>query len=178
MSDISALSNQYDQLVATSEKINNSVIVFKKQNLLKDTDNKKNYPKLSISQEEIIQASTVLSLFLDNVFRVLSNEPLVESEFMPLTVIDDYKKRLNKNAYLDEDLKRLQHHLNEKQPVTEGDLKAMDILVTTLDTERNNLFRKLRTDRRTLFLKCSHGSEVMILILRSTNHFWQRPLIY
>jgi|SRR5579871_996923 len=147
MSDISALSNQYDQLVDTSEKINNSVITFKKQNLLQDAVSKKKYPNLKVSPEEIAQASSFLLLFLVNVFDLLRDEPNAEEKFMPLTVMDDYKTRLRKNVYLDEDLKRLQKNIQEKQQVTDDDLNAMDFLVTTLDTERNNLFRKLKTAR-------------------------------
>lgn len=148
MSDISALSNQYDQLVETSEKINNSVIVFKKQNLLQDATSKNKYPNLKVTSEEITEANIILSLFLISVFDLTDNQQTVEKEFMPEAVKDDYKARLRRNtAYLDEDLKKLQKHLTEKQPVTDNDLQVMDILVTTLDTERNSLFRKLRTAR-------------------------------
>jgi hypothetical protein len=148
MSDISSLSNQYDQLVATSEKINNSVVVFRKENLLQDAANKKLYPKLSVSKDEIEMASKILLLFIVNVFHLFDDKSTTEGEFMPLTVREDFKKRLlDSNAFMDEDLRRLEKHLKEKQPVTENDLQAMDILVSTLDTERNNLFRKLRTAR-------------------------------
>jgi len=147
MSDISALSNQYDQLVDISDKINNSVIALKKQTLLRDATSKTKYPNLKISSEEVSQANTNLLVFLVNVFDLLHNDTIAEKKFMPLTVMDDYKARLRKNVYLDEDLKRLQKHLQEKQPVTDDDLKAMDFLVATLDTERNNLFRKLKTAR-------------------------------
>ncbi len=148
MSDISALSNQYDQLVETSEKINNSVIVFKKQNLLQDLASKQRYPNLKVTPEEIMEANTILSLFLVSVFDFADNQQTVVKEFMPEDVKDDYKLRLRRNtAYLDEDLKKLKKHLSDKQPVTDNDLQVMDILVTTLDTERNSLFRKLRTAR-------------------------------
>lgn len=147
MSDISALSNQYDQLVDISEKINNSVIVFKKQNLLQDGTSRTKYPNLKISSEEIAQASSNLLGFLVNIFDLLHDDTIAEKKFIPLTIMDDYKARLRKNVYLDEDLKRLHKHLEERQAVTEADLQAMDFLVATLDTERNNLFRKLKTAR-------------------------------
>lgn len=148
MSDISALSNQYDQLVDTSEKINNSVIVFKKQNLLQDATNTNKYPNLKLSAEEITEACTLLLLFLANIFENLGDQKEPKEEFMPVTIKDDYKEKLRKNAaYFDEDLKKLHRHLQNQQPVTESDLKVMEMLVTTLDTERNNLFRKLRTAR-------------------------------
>ena len=126
MSDISALSNQYDQLVDISEKINNSVIVFKKQTLLQDATSRTKYPNLKISSDEIAQASDNLLVFLLNVFDLLHDDTIAEKKFIPLTVMDDYKARLRKNVYLDEDLKRLQKHLQEKQTVTEADLQAMD----------------------------------------------------
>lgn len=148
MSDISALSNQYDQLVETSEKINNSVIVFKKQSLLQDATSKQRYPNLKVTPEEIMEANTILSLFLISVFDFADKQQPVAKEFMPEAVKDDYKIKLRRNtAYLDEDLKKLQKNLSDKQPVTDNDLQVMDILVTTLDTERNSLFRKLRTAR-------------------------------
>jgi hypothetical protein len=147
MSDISALSNQYDQLVDISEKINNSVIVFKKQNLLRDAISRTKYPNLKISADEISQANSNLLSFLVNIFDLLHDDTISEKKFIPLTILDDYKARLRKNVYLDEDLKRLHKHLEEKQFVTEADLQAMDFLVATLDTERNNLFRKLKTAR-------------------------------
>jgi hypothetical protein len=148
MSDISALSNQYDQLVGTSEKVNDSVVVFKKQSLLQDAAARRNYPNLKISGEELAAANAVLLLFLADVFEKPDNATEGKEEFMPEAVKDDYKDKLKRNAaYLDEDLKRLHRRLQERQAVTDSDLKLMDMLVTALDTERNNLFRKLRTAR-------------------------------
>lgn len=148
MSDISALSNQYDQLVGTSEKVNDSVVVFKKQSLLQDAAARRNYPNLKISGEELAAASAMLLLFLADVFEQPDNAREGKEAFMPAAVKDDYKDKLKRNAaYLDEDLKRLYRRLQERQAVTESDLKLMDMLVTALDTERNNLFRKLRTAR-------------------------------
>jgi len=148
MSDISALSNQYDQLVGTSEKVNDSVVVFKKQSLLQDAAARRNYPSLKISGEELAAASALLLLFLAEVFEQPDNARVGKEAFMPAAVKDDYKDKLRRNAaYLDEDLKRLHRRLQEQQAVTDSDLKLMDMLVTALDTERNNLFRKLRTAR-------------------------------
>lgn len=148
MSDISALSNQYDQLVDTSEKINNSVIAFKKQNLLQDATTKNKYPGLKISPEEVNYAGNLLLRFLSSIFENLGDGKTIEEEFMPVVVKEDYASRLRKNtAYFDEDLKKLHGHLQQKQPVTGDDIRVMDMLVTTLDTERSNLFRKLRTAR-------------------------------
>ncbi|MBL0335381.1 MAG: hypothetical protein IPP73_08765 [Chitinophagaceae bacterium] len=114
---------------------------------MQDATSRTKYPNLKISSDEIAQASDNLLVFLLNVFDLLHDDTIAEKKFIPLTVMDDYKARLRKNVYLDEDLKRLQKHLQEKQTVTEADLQSMDFLVATLDTERNNLFRKLKTAR-------------------------------
>lgn len=148
MSDISALSNQYDQLVDTSEKVNDSVVAFKKQSLLRDAAAQRQYPNLKISTEELRAAGDLLVLFLVDVFSQLVDGKAGDDKFMPATVKDDYKEKLKKDtAYLEEDVRRLHRHLQEHDPVTEDDLRLMDRLVTTLDTERSNLFRKLRTAR-------------------------------
>ncbi|MDR3715874.1 MAG: hypothetical protein P4L51_23920 [Puia sp.] len=148
MSDISSLSNQYDQLVLTSEKVNDSVVVFKKDNLLRDAATKRKYPNLNISAKDVEEASAILLLFIADIFDQTKSGLEEKEVFMPVEVKDDYKEKLRKEAaYVDEDLKRLHHTLQEQKPVTENDLKLMDMLVTTLDTERNSLFRKLRMAR-------------------------------
>lgn len=46
MSEITVLSNQYNKLVETPDKVNNSVIVYKKKKLLSEPSNLKKYLKL------------------------------------------------------------------------------------------------------------------------------------
>lgn len=146
MSDISVLSNQYEQLVATSDKVNNSVIAFKKKSLLDDAATKAKYPKLSISIEELATAKQILLLFLDNIVKLIENDSL-ESDFIPAIILDDYKNRLSVNPYLKDDLKKLISELNQNQQVTEDDIEVLDSILTILDNERSTLFRKLRTAR-------------------------------
>ena len=146
MSDISVLSNQYEQLVATSDKVNNSVIAFKKKSLLDDAATKEKYPKLSISMEELATAKKILLLFLDNIVKLIENDSL-ESDFIPAIILDDYKNRLSVNPYLKDDLKKIISELNQNQQVTEEDIEVLDSILTILDNERSTLFRKLRTAR-------------------------------
>lgn len=146
MSDISVLSNQYEQLVATSDKVNNSVIAFKKKSLLDDAATKSKYPKLSISTEELEAAKQILLLFLDNILKLIENDSL-ESDFIPAIILDDYKTRLSVNPYMKDDLKKLIIELKQNQQVTEDDIEVLDSILSILDNERSILFRKLRTAR-------------------------------
>lgn len=146
MSDISVLSNQYEQLVATSDKVNNSVIAFKKKSILDDAISRRKYPKLSVTTEELQLAKQILLLFLNNILKMLE-EDSSESDFIPTIIIDDYKQRLSLNPYLKDDLKRLISELNQDQKVTESDIEVLDSILSILDNERSSLFRKLRTAR-------------------------------
>lgn len=146
MSDISVLSNQYDKLVSTSEKVNNSVIAFKKKSILNDDANKVKYPKLKITAEELDVAKSILVLFLENIQRLLEDD-YMESDFIPVTVLEDYKQRLSVNPYLKEDLKKLLELLKQNQPVDEENITVLDTILLILDNERSSLFKKLRTAR-------------------------------
>lgn len=146
MSDISVLSNQYDKLVSTSEKVNNSVIAFKKKSILNDDANKAKYPKLKITAEELDMAKSILVLFLENIQSLLEDD-YMESDFIPVTVLEDYKQRLSVNPYLKEDLKKLLELLKQNQPVGEENITVLDTILLILDNERSSLFKKLRTAR-------------------------------
>ena len=146
MSDISVLSNQYNQLVATSDKVNNSVITFRKKWLLEDANNKTKYPKLSVTPEEVDYAKLNLVVFLENIDRLLEDDDSA-SDFLPATVLHDYKRRLSVKPYLKEDLKKLIELLKENKPVTDDNIVLLDAILSVLDNERGILFRKLRTAR-------------------------------
>lgn len=146
MSDISVLSNQYEQLVATSDKVNNSVIAFKKKSILSVDANKGKYPKLNVSPEELANAKAILLLFLDNIIRLIESDTL-ESEFIPTIILDDYKHRLSVSPFLKDELTKLIETLKQNQPVNEENIQVLDNILSILDNERSTLFRKLRTAR-------------------------------
>lgn len=146
MSDISVLSNQYEQMVATSDKVNNSVIAFKKKSILSDSSNKEKYPKLSVSPEEMAVAAKILLLFLDNIIHLINNDT-TQSDFIPTIVLEDYKRRLSTSPYLKDDLTKLLEILKQNQPVAEENIRVLDNILSILDNERSTLFRKLRTAR-------------------------------
>lgn len=146
MSNISVLSDQYKQLVTTSDSVNNSVVAFKKHALISNQVSKNLYPNLSVSNEELQNAKVTLLHFFENV-RHLLNGDFTGSEFIPSTVLDDYKERLQSSAFIQEELDTLINRLQNDQALTGEDLKVFDTLLSILDNERNILFRKLRTAR-------------------------------
>jgi hypothetical protein len=133
-------------MVATSDRINNSVIAFKKKSLLQDQQNKRQYPKLTVSSEELETAKTTLLSFLRSVRSLLKGDQ-VQSDFIPLLIINDYKRKLTENVYLEEDLDQMLVRLQNGQAVDENAIAVVDNLLSLLDKERNALFRKLRRAR-------------------------------
>lgn len=146
MSEISVLSNQYDQLVATSEKVNNSVITFKKKSILNTLGSQERYPKLSVTSEELKRAKDILLDFLDNIKKLVA-EDFKGSDYIPSVILDDYKRKLSLNPYLKEDLAQLSNLLKQNQPIDGNHLQILDNILSILDNERSTLFRKLRTAR-------------------------------
>jgi hypothetical protein len=146
MSEISVLSNQYNKLVETSDKVNNSVIVYKKKKLLSEPSNLKKYPKLFISSDDSDLAKNTLLSFLANLKQILE-EDRKESDFIPSIVLEDYKKKLDANQYLKEDIESLISFIDKDQVISEENISILDGIMSVLDNERNILFRKLRTAR-------------------------------
>jgi len=146
MSEISVLSNQYNKLVETSDKVNNSVIVYKKKKLLSEPSNLKKYPKLFISSDDSDLAKSTLLSFLTNLKQILE-EDRKESDFIPSIVLEDYKKKLDANQYLKEDIESLITFIDKDQVISEENISILDGIMSVLDNERNILFRKLRTAR-------------------------------
>src|SRR5688572_22627951 len=131
MSDISILSNQYEKLVLTSDKINNSVIALKKGFLLKDSSTLKKHPKLSLEHQEEIEAKETLLSFLHNVKKVY-DELTASSDYVPSIIFEDYKKRLQALPYLKEDINDLMQILGKDKEIKNENLNVLDELVAIL----------------------------------------------
>lgn len=146
MSEISVLSNQYDKLVVTSDKINDSVIILKKTSLLKDRQHGTKYPKLTVSKEEFFGAKENLLPFLESINNILDDTGN-GSEFIPDLILEDYKQRLSSFPFIQEEITNLTKKLNQDVTIGIEDIKVLDEILKVLDTERSTLFRKLRTAR-------------------------------
>ncbi len=146
MSEISVLSNQYDKLVTTSDQINNSVITLKKKSLTENQHQRGRYPNLQVSSEEVMIAQNLIAPFLKNLQRIIRGEPQ-EPEYIPAIILDDYKRRLSSNEYLEADLTNIISKMDNNQEIDDENFIVLDDILSVLDTERSTLFRKLRTAR-------------------------------
>ena len=146
MSDITVLSNQYEKLVATSDKVNNSVIVFKKKRLLNDKSNRDKFPKLAVTDKEIEEARDTLLPFLDNIKKIL-DEDFSQSEYIPTIILQDYKEKLLSSAYLKDDVNTLIERIKDNLGMADDNIEVLDKILSILDNERSMLFRKLRKAR-------------------------------
>lgn len=144
MSEISVLSNQYEKLVNTSEKINNSVIALKKKGLLNQKNIKLKHPKLSLSEKDYSKATDTLIIFLQNLTGLLNENKTTED--IPLIVLDNYIKKLSE-PYFKDDLNQLINDLKNQKELEERDIRVLDRIISVLDSERTLLFRKLRIAR-------------------------------
>lgn len=146
MSEISVLSNQYEKLVTTSDQINNSVITLKKRSILNDQQLKRQHPNIKVSGEQISAAFSKLLPFLKNVQKILKGE-VQDSEYIPSLIIEDYKKRLSINPYILEDIDEIIEKIEQGELIEQRYIIVLDEILSVIDSERNALFRKLRTAR-------------------------------
>ena len=144
MSDISLLSNQYETLIETSDKVNNSIIAFKKKYLTANKTEKK-YASLKVSEKDITEASSYIVHFLSELSDLLHGSP-DKSKNIPTIVAEDYIQKLQSNIpSVKEDVSEIVKAVKEKQELEEEQLQVMDKILMTLDSERKVLFRKLRS---------------------------------
>lgn len=146
MSEISVLSNLYEKLVDTSNRINGSVITIKKKGLLGDDITRKKYPKISVSDQEFESATRALITFLNYILSLLNEENQTSDE-LPLMVAETYVHKLKEDAYFKEKISELVNDLTHEKKLNEQDIKVLDRVISLLDSERTLLFRKLRTAR-------------------------------
>ena len=146
MSEISVLSNQYETLVNTSQKINNSIIILKKKDLLRRRDSARRYPKLILSESQYVEAIDILLPFLKELASLFGGGNINASE-LPLSIMDDYIEKLKGGPYFKEALNRLIANLESNKELESKDIETLDSIISAMDDERTLLFRKLRTAR-------------------------------
>jgi hypothetical protein len=142
MSDVSVISNEYNKLVQTSDRIINSVITFQKSNLLEDVQNRQLYPKLKVSEKEVNEAKKTIRAFLNNLLDLLDKDS-DNTDFIPLLALDDYKRKLSQNPYLEDNIKKMLLQ-DDLKP---DDMATLDNIITVIENARGVLFRRMRTSR-------------------------------
>jgi hypothetical protein len=147
MSDVSVLSNQYETLIGTSDKINDSIIALKKNYLLTEKKGDEKYQSLEVNPDEVSKASEYLTYFLSELTNLFS-ENESKHEDIPNVIANDYAKNLEINfPRIKTDIETIIKDLSAEKPLNFDQLIILDKILTTLDGERKVLFRKLRSSR-------------------------------
>ncbi|MEO1055254.1 MAG: hypothetical protein AAFX87_31805 [Bacteroidota bacterium] len=144
MSDVSVLSKQFEKLVKLSNSFNESVILHKKKKHL--SSNKSKYPSLSLGKDSLLEANKYLLSFLENLLHVVSDNSY-STEYLPSIILEDYTKRIKLTPYLTDDLKEIINKLKSSKGLSNENIELLDKLLSELDSEKNVLYKKLRSGR-------------------------------
>lgn len=105
------------------------------------------YPQLTVSTSELQEAREYLIAFLKSVQAAFLEEN-VATEFIPDTLLEEYKKRLKSaDPYLASRLENVIGSLEKEEPLQDAHFRLLDNVLSALDVERTVVFKKLRTGR-------------------------------
>lgn len=146
MSEMTLITKRYDDIVGFTSKVNKSVIVFKKNSLLADAINKTKYPNLEISEEELKCAKEDLLQSLFDL-ETLASDTEYNSKLSGLAESSALQKLVLRSDTDRKEIEQIVHSLKENIPLSKTQFIMLDKIIAILDSERNLLFRKLRTAR-------------------------------
>lgn len=146
MSEMGLITKRYSDIVDFTSKVNKSVIIFKKKNLLSDDANRKKYPKLELNEADLVNARKNLlqslidleNLATDSEFNTKLSGASESSAVQNLVIRNESDRR---------EIESIVESLKENKPLTKAHFLMLDKIIAILDSERNLLFRKLRTVR-------------------------------
>jgi hypothetical protein len=132
MSEITYLMNDYKEVAAMSEKLNEAVMIFKKQNLISNSITKEKYPFLIISNEDLDSAKEQLLIHLNKV---------TDEEFISIQNSSAIKGINNKN------LNEIKLKIGSGKILEKSDFDTLKILLNGVNHQRTVLFRKISSRR-------------------------------
>lgn len=147
MSDMSALATQYNQLMAITDKVNDSVKVIIKDELAQDNPEMRQRANFNVAPERLNQAKETLSGLVRTLLSLVTSEPTTDSLLdLPNIIAEDYQKRLQ-NEPLQGEFKGLLNAIGENKPIGKTYQRLLEEIITTLDSDRRQFYRKLRARR-------------------------------
>lgn len=146
MSEMTLITKRYSDIVDFTSKVNKSVIVFKKKSLLADRANKEKYPKLEVSEEEINTAKQDLLQSLSELEN-LAKDTEFNSKLTGLSESSALQNMILRNDTDRREIEMIVQLLKENKPLSKTNFLILDKIIAILDSERNLLFRKMRTAR-------------------------------
>ena len=148
MSDISTLSKQYNTLKETSENITDAVMLLKKHQVLSQKDISNEHKKLASSDEEIDLARQEVLKFLLELNLAIKDTDF-EGEYFSKPLSEKISSKMEKEFNLfEKTLGDLLKTINISSLLSRNHFNLLNKLLSALDNERAQTFRKLRTSRR------------------------------
>lgn len=146
MSEMTLITKRYSDIVDFTSKVNKSVIVFKKKSLLADRLNKEKYPKLEVSEEEVNAAKHDLLQSLSEL-ESLAKDTEYNNKLTGLSESSALQNMVLRNDTDRKEIEVIVQLLKENKPLSKTNFLMLDKIIAILDSERNLLFRKMRTAR-------------------------------
>lgn len=146
MSEMTLITKRYSDIVDFTSKVNKSVIVFKKKSLLADRSNKEKYPKLELSDEEVNTAKQDLLQSLSDL-ESLAADTEFNNKLIGLSESSALQNMILRNDTDRKEIEMIVQLLKENKPLSKTNFLMLDKIIAILDSERNLLFKKMRTAR-------------------------------
>ena len=144
---MNALANQYNQLIAITDDLNDSVKGIVKSELAQADPKMRELANFNLKPEQITRAKDKLIELLKTLLNLATGAPTSVSPLeFPSTLVDDYQSRL-KDSTLQREFRDLLRAIEEDQPVSKTYQRVLEEIITTLDSERRQFYRKLRARR-------------------------------
>lgn len=146
MSEMTLITKRYGDIVDFTSKVNKSVIVFKKKSLLAEAINREKYPKLEVNETELNTAKeNLLQSLID--LENLATDKEYNKKLLGVSESSALQNLVIKNETDRREIEAIVHFLREDKPLSKTNFLMLDKIIAILDSERNLLFRKLRTAR-------------------------------
>jgi hypothetical protein len=146
MSEMTLITKRYSDIVDFTSRVNKSVIIFKKKSLLADRATKDKYPKLEVSEEEMNSAKQDLLQSLSELEN-LAKDTEYNSKLSGLSESSALQNMVLRNDTDRREIEMIVQLLKDNKPLSKTNFLMLDKIIAILASERNLLFRKMRTGR-------------------------------
>lgn len=146
MSEMTLITKRYSDIVDFTSRVNKSVIIFKKKSLLADRATKDKYPRLEVSEEEMNSAKQDLLQSLSELEN-LAKDTEYNSKLSGLSESSALQNMVLRNDTDRREIEMIVQLLKDNKPLSKTNFLMLDKIIAILDSERNLLFRKMRTAR-------------------------------
>lgn len=146
MSEMTLITKRYENIVDFTSKVNKSVITFKKKSLLAEAVTKAKYPKLEVNETELNAAKENLLKSLSDLENLAADKEY-DKKLLGISESSALQTLVIKNETDRREIEAIVVCLKEDKPLSKPNFLMLDKIIAILDSERNLLFKKMRTAR-------------------------------